>query len=297
LPNVPQLAVDHPYYAVAQEILNWLQGRTDPVEVISGIDSHKERLIDAGENEAKALSTLRQIVIQSLLEIGSRSFSHFLNAVERYIKLIRHISMETDSKPDILGAITQFWRKNPQMMLITLNKFMQYQFTEPSDHISWAFSLSDGMVGEPEWQILKEALDKANGRVFVVQKKVDQLRKEQDDAAALQKAQENADMDTDVIIDSGEHRRDLQVQGLKTVERTIPQTAALTSALTSKEQLLLEQERCFELIFNNFIQTLKPSSALFSPESWERRGEWSDSDHRMYETWGWFRHFCRSVRP
>jgi len=137
------------------------------------------------------------------LEIGARSFSHFLNAVERYIKLIRHMSAGPESKTDILEAITQFWKKNHQMMLITLNKFMQYQFTEPSDHIAWAFNISDGMIGAFEWQILKEALDKANGRVFVIQKKVDQLRKEQDDAAALQKAHESADMDTDLIVDSG----------------------------------------------------------------------------------------------
>jgi nuclear cap-binding protein subunit 1 len=197
--------LDHPHNALSREVLNWLQGRTDPVEVIKGIENHKERLVDTGETESKASSILRQIVIQSLLEIGARSFSHFLNAVERYIKLIRHVSTGGDSKADILESITRFWAKNQQMMLITFDKFMQYQFTDPSDHIIWAFGLRGGMIGSLEWEIVKGALDKANGRVFVIQKKVDQLRKEQDDAAALQKAQESADFGTDVNPDSGLH--------------------------------------------------------------------------------------------
>lgn len=89
------------------------------------------------------------------------------------------------------------------MMLITFDKFIQYQFTEPSDHIAWAFSLNGGMIGGFEWEIVKSALNKAIGRVFVIQNKVDQLRKEQDDAAALKKAQEDADMETDVTLDTG----------------------------------------------------------------------------------------------
>jgi nuclear cap-binding protein subunit 1 len=195
--------IGHPHNATAQEILNWLQGRTDPAEVIKGMETHKERLIDTGENEAKALSILRQIVVQSLLEIGARSFSHFLNAVERYIKLMRHITADTDSSADILEAITMFWKKNPQMMLITFDKFMQYQFTEPSDHIAWAFRLNNGFISAFEWEIIRAALDKVNGRVFISQKKVDQLRKEQDDALALQKAQEPTDMETEVNLDMG----------------------------------------------------------------------------------------------
>lgn len=270
---------NHPNHGLAQEILNWLQGRTDPAEVIKGVETHRERLVDAGETDARAFSILRQVIIQSLLEIGARSFSHFLNAVERYIKLIRYISAGSEAKPDILESITRFWKKNPQMMLITFDKFLQYQFTDPSDHITWAFTLNGGFIGRFEWDIIKNALNKAIGRVFVIQNKVDQLRKEQDDAAALKKAQENADMESDANIDS---------------EGAVPQTAALTSALNSKESLLGEQQRSLLIILEKFIESLSSTHKLFDEEAWRKRSDWSNLDYKGYETWGWFRHLCRS---
>ena len=36
-------------------------------------------------------SVLRSIAIQSLLHMGSRSFSHFLNVAERYLPLLRNL--------------------------------------------------------------------------------------------------------------------------------------------------------------------------------------------------------------
>lgn len=82
---------------------------------------------------------------------------------------------------------------------------------------------------------------------------------------------------------------------LISAERVLPQTAALTSVLSSKDSLLLEQQRCFELVLSSFVQSLSLSDTLFASDAWGRHGEWSDAEHRLYETWGWFRHFCRSV--
>jgi len=57
--------------------------------------------------------------MQSLLHIGSRSFSHLLNAIERYLPLLRNIastgassgSASPEAKADILTAAASFWRQ------------------------------------------------------------------------------------------------------------------------------------------------------------------------------------------
>ena len=92
------------------------------------------------------------------------------------------------------------------MVGIVFDKLMQYQIVDPTDVIAWTFgnsasdSSGDGTgtnplsVGAFEWDLIKGALDKANGRVMVARRKVAVLRKEQDDSIARAKASGGADV-------------------------------------------------------------------------------------------------------
>jgi nuclear cap-binding protein subunit 1 len=96
---------------------------------------------------------------------------------------------------DILTASAQFWKRNRQMVGIVFDKLMQYQIVDPTDVVSWAFGggLGNGdgplKVNYRQWDLLKGALDKANGRVMIARKKVIALRKEEDE----NRARANAD--------------------------------------------------------------------------------------------------------
>lgn len=181
---------------------------------------------------------IRSIAVQSLLHIGSRSFSHLLNAIERYLPLLRHLagaspagtsavpgstaagssSGNTEARMEILSAAAAFWKHNRQMVIIVFDKLMQYQIVDPTDIVSWTFlngsavgqllpnsssSSASGEDGEGtapmslsafEWDLLKAAIDKANGRVVSARRKVMGLRKEADEKRARAKAR--ADNDT-----------------------------------------------------------------------------------------------------
>lgn len=140
--------------------------------------------------------------MQILLSVGSRSISHFLNAIERYLTVLRDLGKTQEAKIDFLNAASMFWRKNRQMLLIVFDKLMQYQIVDPSDIIAWIFRghrsggdvVMDGgiaNVGASEWELLKAALDKAIGRVAIARQKVLTLRKDEEDA----QAKATADMD------------------------------------------------------------------------------------------------------
>jgi len=141
-------------------------------------------------------TVVRSIAIQSLLQIGSRSFSHLLNAIERYLALLRNLASggvssaagaggNTEAKVDILASVANFWRRNPHMITIIFDKLMQYQIIDPGDVVAWTFankvafagfSGSARTLGAFEWDGLKGALDKANGRAMVAKWKVQALR-------------------------------------------------------------------------------------------------------------------------
>jgi hypothetical protein len=92
------------------------------------------------------------------------------------------------------------------MVGIVFDKLMQYQIVDPTDVVGWTFingSIVGGVreVGMPlnlstfEWDLLKGALDKANGRVIIARRKIATLRKEDDDARARAKAKQGMEVD------------------------------------------------------------------------------------------------------
>jgi nuclear cap-binding protein subunit 1 len=207
----------NPYHDAAQAVLNLLRGRSKAEDVMALLESLKNSLGETVEGDVNIDSVLRAIAIQSLLHIGSRSFSHFLNAVERYLPLLRNLaaggissgaggSPSLEARMDILSASASFWKRNRQMVGIVFDKLMQYQIVDPTDVVAWTFGsrLGNGRgplkVDSTQWDLLRAALDKANGRVMIARKKVITLRREEDDTRARANATDSADVtSTDVV--------------------------------------------------------------------------------------------------
>ncbi|KAF9645332.1 hypothetical protein BDM02DRAFT_3101505, partial [Thelephora ganbajun] len=177
----------HPYHDAAQSVLGLLRGRSKAEDVMSSLESLRNSLAESVHGTTNLDSVLRSIAIQSLLHTGSRSFSHFLNAVERYLPLLRNLaaggisssggSPSLEARMDILTASARFWKRNRQMVGIVFDKLMQYQIVDPTDVVSWAFGsgLGNGegplKVDHRQWDLLKGALDKANGRVMIARRR------------------------------------------------------------------------------------------------------------------------------
>ena len=166
----------------------------------------RTELISTGLSDSRAASRTRSITTQCLLVLGSRSFSHFLNAIERYLQVLHTLSNTPDAKFEVLEIVSTFWRRNRQMILIVFDKLMQYQVVDPTDVVSWAFE--GGGLGERgdglstfQWELVKIALDKSNGRVSIAQRRVINQRKIDEEAMAKVKAKQagNEKIDVDDI--------------------------------------------------------------------------------------------------
>ncbi|KAF5363779.1 hypothetical protein D9756_000886 [Leucocoprinus leucothites] len=301
----------HPHHEAAQSVLNLFRGRANAEDVIAQLDTLKSQLEGSDDGHTNLDSLVRSIAVQSLLNIGSRSFSHLLNGLERYLALLRNLASSgvssaggygnTEAKNDILTAAASFWKHNRQMVGIVFDKLMQYQIVDPTDVIGWTF-LNGSFVGQLreiekplnlsafEWDLLRAALDKANGRVVIARRKIATLRKEDDDARAKAKASQEMEVDGDAKPADEQHE---------------VENPALETALKASESLVREQKAALSRTLEGFISCLAPSAGGLNPnphsrgvigeEAWQNRDAWGRDDWNAWETWGWYRQFVRAV--
>ncbi|EPQ59678.1 hypothetical protein GLOTRDRAFT_71322 [Gloeophyllum trabeum ATCC 11539] len=294
----------NPYHNAAQSVLNLLKGRAKADDVLAHLETLKTTIGETAEGDVNVDSVIRSVAVQSLLNIGSRSFSHFLNAIERYLAVLRSLSTGgIDARTDILTAVSLFWKRNRQMISIVFDKLMQYQIVDPTDVVAWTFTNGVGnergdtegpsAINAHDWDLLKGALDKANGRVLVARKRVSALRKEEDDTRARVKASggDVASMEVDAEAKPDEP----------------PESAALTTAVKAFTSLTTQQKNALARALDGFIACLAPLSSdrranpyareVLTEKAWHNRANWTDDDWNAWETWGWYRHFCRAYSP
>ncbi|KAJ7229148.1 MIF4G like-domain-containing protein [Mycena pura] len=306
-----------PHHDAAQSILNLFRGRAKAEDVISHVETLKATLEMTDDGEVvNADAVIRSITMQSLLLVGARSFSHLLNAIERYLPLLRNMtgggvsgtsgSGAPDAKADVLTASATFWKNNRHMVGIVFDKLMQYQIVDPTDVVWWTFvrraetrALSEETgptsLGAFEWDLLKGALDKANGRVMTARRKVVALRKEDDDARARAKASGGDGNAMDVDAD------------VKADESPTTDSPALTTALKAFASLTKEQKGALSRTLDGFVSYLAPATSdvhsnpdshmVITEQGWNDRGVWEKEQWNAWETWGRYRHFCRLYAP
>ena len=103
--NTPVMmtCTEHPQHDAAQSTLNHFRGRATAEDLVSHLETLRTSLESHEDLGINVDTVVRSIAIQSLLHIGSRSFSHLLNAIERYLPLLRAISS---------GEVGRSWNQN-----------------------------------------------------------------------------------------------------------------------------------------------------------------------------------------
>ncbi|KAG8851988.1 hypothetical protein FRB96_009004 [Tulasnella sp. 330] len=293
LPNYEYEDSQHPYFADAEALLNLIKKRSKIDEVVKLAQTMVEH-ITSESSSAEAHVIVRSIAVQVILHVGSRSFSHFLNAIERYLALLRLFSKETQAKAEVLDTAGRFWRRSSLMVGIVFDKLMQYQIVDPSDVVAWSFrvgnateGVADGGLTVQGWEMLKAALDKASGRVAVAKHKVHTVKKEEEDAKARLKASKGA------VVDDG---MDVDVSIQDDMADSLD-SAALTAALKAHATLTRDQKTALVRALDEFVSYLGFSSSagtVLRHESWQSRESWGLDEWSSWQTWGWYRQFCRA---
>ena len=80
------------------------------------------------------------------------------------------------------------------------------------------------------------------------------------------------------------------------------ESPALITALKAFSILTREQKAVLSRALDGFVDCLasatnpSPNARLVvSENSWHNRANWSEGEWIAWESWGWYRHFCRMV--
>jgi len=206
-------AADHPLHHEAAGLLDLIRKKGSNVEAQNYLVNLPNTT--SGPDEPIP-SNVRIMAIETILQLGSRSFSHFLNATERYLDLLRFLTPDPASRQLLLSGVSSYWKSSQQMQLITIDKYVQYGVLEGLDIVDWVFSEgegtgagaeeADGWTDGHKWEILRMCLDKHSGRVAAVRRRLKTVERA-DEAARARRA-------ADVLEKGGDvGEEDIEVDG------------------------------------------------------------------------------------
>ncbi|EPS74204.1 hypothetical protein M569_00545, partial [Genlisea aurea] len=214
--------------------------------------------------------TLR-VVVQTLLNFGSKSFTHLITVLERYGQVMAKICSDEDKQIMLISEVRFFWKNNAQMTAICIDRMMGYRLISNVSIVRWVFSASnvdEFHVSDRPWEILGNAVSKTYNRIADLRKELPSLKKSiatATEAAANAEAEleEERSKNTLTLVD-GEpvlSENTIKMKRLKSrAEKTKEQEISTRKSLEAKEALLekaaYEIQELFILLFKSFSDAL-----------------------------------------
>ncbi|KAK7311299.1 hypothetical protein RJT34_09344 [Clitoria ternatea] len=243
------------------QLNNMVKGKTPVREIISWID---ESVFPNNGLEV----TLR-VVAQTLLNIGSKSFTHLITVLERYGQVFAKICSDEDKQVMLIAEVSYFWKSSTQMTAIAIDRMMGYRLVSNLAIVRWVFSaenIEQFHTSDRPWEILRNAISKTHNRISDLRKEILSLKKNissAEEAAKDAKAELDAAESKLTLVDGepvlGENP--VRVNRLKShAEKAKEEVVSLQESLEAKEALLAraidENEALFLLLYKSFSNVL-----------------------------------------
>ncbi|XP_073297270.1 nuclear cap-binding protein subunit 1-like isoform X1 [Primulina huaijiensis] len=254
---------DQTELSLSAELNGMVKDRLTSREIISWIES---RVIpDHGPDIAL------RVVVQTLLNIGSKSFTHLITVLERYCQVIARICSDQDKQVLLLSEVSYFWRNNAQMTAIAIDRMMGYRLVSNLVIVRWVFlpqNVDQFHVSDRPWEVLRNAVNKTSNRITDLRKEISVLKKSVVSASeAASKAQsylEDAKSKPTLTLVDGEPvlaENPVKMKRLQSnVDKTKESEVSLRESLEAKEALFAravnEIEELLIFLYKNFKNIL-----------------------------------------
>ncbi|KAJ9139749.1 hypothetical protein P3X46_030453 [Hevea brasiliensis] len=248
-------------HALSAELITKVKGRQTAREIISWVE---ESVFPHHGLEA-ALT----VVVQTLIDIGSKSFTHLITVLERYGQVIARICHDQDKQIMLIAEVSSYWKNNAQMTAITIDRMMGYRLISNLAILRWVFSPANTEqfhISDHPWEVLRNAISKTYNRISDLRKEILTLKKSvvsAEDAAAKAKAELDAAESKLTLVDGepvlGENPA--KMKPIKSnAEKTKEEEISVRDSLEAKEALLAraldENEALFLSLYKNFSNVL-----------------------------------------
>ncbi|XP_057466461.1 nuclear cap-binding protein subunit 1-like [Actinidia eriantha] len=252
---------DRTEYALSVELSGLVKGRQTVREVISWME---ESVIPAHGFEI----TL-SVIVQTLLDIGSKSFTHLITVLERYGQVIARICPDQDKQVMLIAEVSSYWKNSAQLTAITIDRMMGYRLISNLAIVRWVFSpanIEQFHTSDHLWEILRNAVNKTYNRISDLRKEISTLKNGvalAEEATTKAKAELEGAESKLTLVDGepvlGENPGRLKRLKAR-AEKTKEEEVSARETLEVKEALLAraldENEALFLSLFKNFSAVL-----------------------------------------
>ncbi|KAJ2547504.1 Nuclear cap-binding protein subunit 1, partial [Coemansia sp. RSA 1836] len=177
---------------------------------------HYSKWEDLDDDARQSLA--REMLVEHVLLLGSKTFSHMLNAIEKYMPALQKFGDSPEAKLEIAKVTEDFWLRNPQFFAITIDKLVNYRVIDPATVVAMLFDA--GHVGSWSkfhyWEILHNTVKKVNMRVVQLQGRLEAAKT----AANAMAADDDDDMASAAAASTAENQ---VAESVDHVEATLAQ--------------------------------------------------------------------------
>ncbi|RCH82193.1 Component of the cap-binding complex (CBC), partial [Rhizopus azygosporus] len=214
VPSFKYESAEDPLHAKSKEVIDSIRTKKSVEELRDLLSRYKEELASSGvSSEVEQQSVIRELFTQCLLLVGSKSFSHVLNVVERYLEVLRFLNATPEGRLHTVQIVSSFWKDNTQFLGILVDKLLNYRVIDPASVITWIFESDQfKQVGRAYvWEVLKNTLSKVNSRVAQVKSKLDNLqsihevnkaKRSESETTEMTEAEEQQELDSIRIVEN-----------------------------------------------------------------------------------------------
>uniref|UniRef100_A0A7N0THD9 ABH1 n=1 Tax=Kalanchoe fedtschenkoi TaxID=63787 RepID=A0A7N0THD9_KALFE len=213
--------------------------------------------------------TTLTIVAQTLLDIGSKSFTHLITVLERYGQVIAKLCPDLDKQVLLLDEVGTYWRNNSQMTAITIDRMMGYRLVSNIAIVRWVFSsanIEEFHISDRPWEVLRNAVSKTFNRISDLRKEISSLKRSVT-VAEETTSKANSDLaaaESKLTLVDGEPvlgENPARMKRLKSyADKAKEEEVSLRDSLEAKTALLAraldENEALFTSLYENFQKVL-----------------------------------------
>ncbi|KAI8020685.1 Nuclear cap-binding protein subunit 1 [Camellia lanceoleosa] len=256
-PNFKYSGEDGTEHALSVELSGMVKARQTIREVISWMEENVM--------PAHGFEITLSVIVQTLLDIGSKSFTHLITVLERYGQVIARICTDQDKQVMLIAEVSSYWKNSAQMTAIAIDRMMGYRLISNLAIVRWVFSpanIEQFHTTDHPWEILRNAVNKTYNRISDLRKEISVLKNSvvsAEEAATKAKAElEGAEakltlVDGEPVLGENPARlKRLKANAEKTKEAEV----SVCESLEAKEALLAraleENEALFLSLFKNF---------------------------------------------
>ncbi|CAD6203621.1 unnamed protein product [Miscanthus lutarioriparius] len=246
---------------LSKELVGLIRGKKTTHDIILWVE---EQIIPTNGTEFAL-----DVVSQTLLDMGSKSFTHLITILERYNKIISKLCPNEEMQLLLMNGVSAYWKNSTQMTAIAIDRMMGYRLVSNLAIVKWVFSpanVEQFHISDRPWEILRNAVSKTYNRISDLRKEIQSLKKglQVANEASAKSIKELEEAKSVLEIVEGQpapverpgriRRLELRVKNAEDEERTIEESLEVKGAFLARA--LEESKDLLKLLFKSFVDVL-----------------------------------------